>query len=541
MTTSHSIRTAPAGVAHAGAAPAGRPAQGGQAPGAFFALLSSLGASAGAEPELLAEGAALDPEGVVADLAAGVDPQAAPAGLGAPAADRAAAEAAALLQGAAGGALPMPPSAPDASQVGAAPAQAAPDAAAQASGAGGDGAAAAVAGAMSAVPASTAPTSDAPTQGASPAGAQAVAAPQRWGAALAGPGSAGTVRADGAVGLQAAALAQAGQAVGQAPAHVPVSGPAAAAEEAAAVQALAAGASGLGAGLVAQTARMDAGNAVALDGGARTSWQRPGAARPAAPAGALRNGAAQAWAQALEPARGKAQAPAAALGVARPDPPALPVAAQAQSPVLPEPAAVGGLGGAADPSAALAQTLAAAGLVSEARPGRSPAAAGERPAASAVVPGPGWAEPGATALPDATATAPAGPAASAEEAVAEQVTYWLNDNLKNAELTLEHAGQPVDVRVSIAGNEAHVAFRSDQAQTRELLAARMDQLRELLNAEGLVLAGTSVDAGASGQAGGRGGREAPAGAPTAQVRAAGEVAAPAPRRSLGTGAVDLYV
>ncbi len=82
--------------------------------------------------------------------------------------------------------------------------------------------------------------------------------------------------------------------------------------------------------------------------------------------------------------------------------------------------------------------------------------------------------------------------ANLEEQVAEQVAYWVNQKTQNAELTLDRDGQPVEVSVTLSGNEAHVAFRSDQSATREMLDKSMAQLSELLRSEGLVLSGMSV-------------------------------------------------
>lgn len=115
--------------------------------------------------------------------------------------------------------------------------------------------------------------------------------------------------------------------------------------------------------------------------------------------------------------------------------------------------------------------------------------------------------------------------------VEEQVAYWVNQKTQNAEMTLDRDGQPVEVTVSLSGNEAHVTFRSDQAQTRDLLDASMSQLRDLLRNEGLVLSGTTVDTSArdsarshdSGQQreSGAGGREqATATVPVANAMAA---------------------
>lgn len=96
---------------------------------------------------------------------------------------------------------------------------------------------------------------------------------------------------------------------------------------------------------------------------------------------------------------------------------------------------------------------------------------------------------------------------AAEDQIAEQVAYWVHQKTQNAELTLDRDGQPVQVTVSLTGNEAHVAFRSDQIQTREMLDGSVAQLRELMQAEGLQLAGVTV--GTSGESSGRDGRSGP--------------------------------
>lgn len=85
-----------------------------------------------------------------------------------------------------------------------------------------------------------------------------------------------------------------------------------------------------------------------------------------------------------------------------------------------------------------------------------------------------------------------GAALPTEDSVAEQVAYWVNQNIQNAELTVEHDGHPVQVTVSLNGNEAHVSFASDQNETRALLDAGVAQLRDLLESQGLVLSGMSV-------------------------------------------------
>lgn len=136
-------------------------------------------------------------------------------------------------------------------------------------------------------------------------------------------------------------------------------------------------------------------------------------------------------------------------------------------------------------------------------------------------------------------------AVGAEEQVAEQVAYWVNQKTQNAELTLQRDGQPVEVSVSLSGNEAHVSFRSDQQQTRELLDQSMAQLSDLLRSEGLVLSGMSVGTSARDSAGGgEAGQQRPRdGARQAQVVSA----VPAGTASLARGgvatdrAVDVFV
>ncbi len=136
--------------------------------------------------------------------------------------------------------------------------------------------------------------------------------------------------------------------------------------------------------------------------------------------------------------------------------------------------------------------------------------------------------------------------AAAEELVADQVTYWVNQKTQNAELTLHREGQPVEVSVSLSGNEAHVSFRSDQAETREMLDRSMAQLGDLLRGEGLVLSGMSVGTSArDGTGSGNtdpqrqrdGGRQAQVVSSVSAREAAG-----APRAgSARDGAVDVFV
>ncbi|RZL90333.1 MAG: flagellar hook-length control protein FliK, partial [Variovorax sp.] len=114
------------------------------------------------------------------------------------------------------------------------------------------------------------------------------------------------------------------------------------------------------------------------------------------------------------------------------------------------------------------------------------------------------------------AGASASVASGAADRSADAMNGWLAQVVaqknQNASLTVEVGGRPVSVDVQVKGNEAQVVFRADQADTRALLAQAMPQLRQMMGAEGVVLADASVagswaggtHAGAGG-AGGSGG------------------------------------
>ena len=122
----------------------------------------------------------------------------------------------------------------------------------------------------------------------------------------------------------------------------------------------------------------------------------------------------------------------------------------------------------------------------------------------------------------------------------EDMRFWLQGKLQRAEVILEKDGQPVRVQVSVRGNEAQVLFQSDQLQTRELLDQSVAQLREMLEAQGMQLAGVSVQAEAQGQSSEGDARHSSWGgaAKRAQVEVPVDeaVAAPGPRRQ----GVDFY-
>ena len=89
---------------------------------------------------------------------------------------------------------------------------------------------------------------------------------------------------------------------------------------------------------------------------------------------------------------------------------------------------------------------------------------------------------------------------SLESMVADTVSHWVTQGVQNAELKLDGLGsEPVEVRISLHGDEAHIGFRTDQPEIRQLLEGAAAHLKDLLASEGLVLSGVSV--GTSGQDG----------------------------------------
>lgn len=94
-----------------------------------------------------------------------------------------------------------------------------------------------------------------------------------------------------------------------------------------------------------------------------------------------------------------------------------------------------------------------------------------------------------------------------ESYVAEQVTYWISQDVQSAELTLDGMGaSPVEVSISMQGNEAQVAFRTDEMHARDAIERAAEQLKDSLQRQGVVLAGMSVGTSHSGDASGQGER-----------------------------------
>jgi flagellar hook-length control protein FliK len=194
------------------------------------------------------------------------------------------------------------------------------------------------------------------------------------------------------------------------------------------------------------------------------------------------------------------------------------------------------------PSAGLAQVAPAEGAMGSfrERDARQPAA--PEPTSSLGVPASGTS--GVSTV-QATAAAVPGGATEFSGALADQISWWLGQKTQGAELTVQGpAGASVSVSVQVQGNEAHVAFRSDQAQARQLIGDSLAQLEHLLGGSGLVLGQVSVGAGSTGSRGrfapDGGGQVRELGAVPANAASVPEPAARAATHAARRGGVDVY-
>jgi len=140
------------------------------------------------------------------------------------------------------------------------------------------------------------------------------------------------------------------------------------------------------------------------------------------------------------------------------------------------------------------------------------------------------------------ANAPA-PVTSMETYVAEKVAYWISNDIQNAEMKLDGIGElPVEVSIRMQGNEAHIAFRSDELHARAALENASEHLKDMLQREGVVLTGVSIGTAGSGDAGGqeRKSRQGARQAGVVSVEPARTESVAGSRRSTG-GALDLFV
>ena len=296
--------------------------------------------------------------------------------------------------------------------------------------------------------------------------------------------------------------------------------------------------------LVGETATLDgATEAAALSG----MPQGMGAAAPAGRGAAAR---AQPWqpADAAQGAVGPGRGHAMAAAVHAPAgmEPATPPAAQAAGAASGERRDALQAMPLAQPRGGEAEAVAPALAATAAHERQPGAAQAEARASDGAAPAGGGEQQAPEAQPAAADAAPAGMAGAEDqlaEQVADQASYWVHHKTQNAELTLDQDGRPVEVRVALTGDQAHVSLRSDQPEARQLLDAGRDQLQDMLQRQGLQLAGMTVGAGGGNGPGARqDGREAGRqGAQRASVQAALPTGQAARGHGVGEHSVDIFV
>ncbi len=149
-------------------------------------------------------------------------------------------------------------------------------------------------------------------------------------------------------------------------------------------------------------------------------------------------------------------------------------------------------GAAAAPAPDFAQLVQAEGLPLERPASNSKVVEGAPEAQLFGVASP---QPSSTDVPVAAPAAP-------EVVVAEQVAFWITHDIQKAQLSVDGLGdKPVDVSISLQGNEAHVTFQTDDPQVRAALESAAVHLKDLLQREGLQLGGVSVGTTGAGDSG----------------------------------------
>ena len=111
--------------------------------------------------------------------------------------------------------------------------------------------------------------------------------------------------------------------------------------------------------------------------------------------------------------------------------------------------------------------------------------------------------------------------------LAEHVDTWVSQNLQVAELRLhEPSANPVLVRIEMNGQQASVMFRTDVLACREALTTQIEQLSDLMSAQGLQLADASVAGSGADSQSGREARASPLWGEPAARRSAAETSGP---------------
>ena len=158
------------------------------------------------------------------------------------------------------------------------------------------------------------------------------------------------------------------------------------------------------------------------------------------------------------------------------------------------------------PGADAMTTLALAGLSdasgkSSSRLSASDSSQGTDPAAVALM---GATTTATGAAQDVPAVAPdAG--ATTEMRVAQQVTYWVGKGVQNAAMEVQGiAERPIQVSISVQGQDARITLQAEQAQTQQILQGSAPHLKDLLQSQGLVLSSFTVGGSGAGATGGSG-------------------------------------
>jgi flagellar hook-length control protein FliK len=131
--------------------------------------------------------------------------------------------------------------------------------------------------------------------------------------------------------------------------------------------------------------------------------------------------------------------------------------------------------------------------------------------------------------------------------LAEQVDTWVSQNLQVAELRLqEPSANPVLVRIEMNGQQASVMFRTDVLACQEALTTQIEQLSDLMSAQGLQLTDASVAGSGADAQSGREARPGPLwGEPAARrsvAETSGEALSPPRRGPTSAGrTLDVFV
>jgi flagellar hook-length control protein FliK len=136
----------------------------------------------------------------------------------------------------------------------------------------------------------------------------------------------------------------------------------------------------------------------------------------------------------------------------------------------------------------------------------------------------------------------ASPTVGSERTTHEQVAYWMGVDVQGAEMEIQGPGsEKLGVTISLEGTVADVMFRTDEALTRSLIEGSSNHLRDMLDQQGVTLAGVSIGANSGGAKGGQENKQGQ----NSDRRPEVEVLTAVTRKPVNTGmvgsALDLFV